>query len=276
MATKLKNHVERFEGMTDFLSALPVETDKFKGGDSWTNGEKYTESRKLCFYGWQKSVTSAESMIDSIESAGILTRGTAAYRRDVAGAFPNVPAFLAGEPESMWRRDMIDAALSEQAPMNIYLDVCCSGGITASQVEARGHAVIALVMALSERRPVELYLYSGMGNDDVAFIPVVKIETKPLDIAAASYAIASSGFMRNLCFTYADMKSRALYGRNWQGHWAWNLSPRSEPYRKQIQSALNITDSDLIIYGGHLQESSIREPVKWVKEQLELHMPNLE
>jgi hypothetical protein len=155
--------------------------------------------------------------------------------------------------------------LGEQSPLTVYLDVCVSSGISPTELTERGIAILALVLILSERRPVDLYVYSTAANHD-AHIPLVRIETRPLDISAATYALASAGFLRNLCMGFGDTF-------DYRGGWAWGLDPTRREHQEKVRAAFGASEQDLIIYGGFSEDPHIRNPVKWLHEQLKLHMP---
>lgn len=119
---------------------------------------------------------------------------------DVVGAIPNVPAFVAGHPLNMRRRT---AAASDVAPIVVYVDLFASCGFSHKQIAARGAAALALVRILSMRRPVELFAgcsTEGREGTKLHISPIVKIDSTPLDLARAAYALTSPEFLRRVMF----------------------------------------------------------------------------
>ena len=264
-STAAKTHCARFTGMADFLASLPGH-GKARGA-RFTGGESFEDSRRNCVDGWPHIVARAEGLLDQIEASGLLAAGQPAYVLDVAGAFPCVPAYLAGVPDNMFRRAP-STQMGEQSPLTLYLDVCVSAGVSAKQLTERGIAILTLVLALSRVRPVDLCLYATLGasGEFNAIIPIVPIATAPLDVSSATYALASAGFLRNLCFAYAEP-------RGFDGNWAWHQNPMDRAFRDRVRGVLDAQPQDLVIYGGHVSDPHIAQPVEWLKEQLALHLP---
>ena len=53
-----------------------------------------------------------------------------------------------------------DYGPSDASPVAVWVDLTCSGGFSAKDMEKRGTAILALVMKLKAIRPVDLYLVS--------------------------------------------------------------------------------------------------------------------
>jgi len=84
----------------------------------------------------------------------------------VAGAFPNVPAFLAGEHESMLA---LADDTDDKTPVRIWASITSSYDVEPAALEKRGAAILALVMLLIRTRPVELFIYhEGDGDPHAA------------------------------------------------------------------------------------------------------------
>jgi len=262
---KSKTHIKWFDSVESFVADLPASSHR--GGTSWEGRESYEQSKRLTAAGWPDVVPEAESLITEIEHSGLMTRGRPRMALDMVGFVPCVPAYIAGAPESMFATDT-STQLSDISPMTLYVDACGSGAISAEKLKARGVALMALVLALSERRPVDLVIYAGMGNrgNGSAVFPVIRIESRPLDVSAAAYALSSAGFLRNLCFTYADRQG-------WSGAWAWGKQPTEETYQARVRELLGVTDQDLVLYGAHSTDPHIADPKTWLKKQLALHNP---
>lgn len=267
MSLPPRTYVKRFESMAQFVAGLSGKTLNGTGGTKFEGGETLEQSKRLASQGWPHIVDDANKIIADIEASGLIARGQPTYVNDVAGAFPNVPAYLAGSPECMFRRGRSEL-LGEQSPLSVYLDVSVSWDITAEQLKRRGIAILALVLILSERRPVELNLYSSLGSraERSAQIPIVRIETQPLDISSATYALASAGFLRNLCFAFGTP-------HGFDGAWAWATPPTEKKHQDDIRRVLGASEQDLVIYGAYSRDPHIADPIKWLHSQLKLHMP---
>lgn len=265
--------VARFETAGAFADFLKGATPHSAGRSPWTGGEDLDDARKLCREGRPAAIAAAQALLDQIDAQGIQTYRPR-WQPDVYGAMPDVPRYVAGAPDCMLRPDRRE---SESAPVKLYVDVCVSAACTADLLSRRGNAVLALALKLSQFRPVELCVYADMGarfpDGDAAkrhaIIPVVSIPSNPMDLAAASYAMTSAGFLRQMCFSYGEQ-------HGFTGHWAWNTTPslsaREGPYEARVKEALGVTDDDVIVYGGHIMHALINDPVAWVTEQLQRYV----
>lgn len=179
----------------------------------------------------------------------------------VQGAYPMVPDYLAGMPECM---RMSEQVMSDTSLLRIFACSTVSADLSREKLEARGAAILALVQLLGAVRPIELYTYCDLDGDhgDSAVFTRCRIETAPLDMATACYALISSGFSRQINFTWA-----AKYG--YRGSWGWDHSP--DDRRKVTCQALGAAETDLVIHGGHSDNKMIREPDAWLKDQLDKH-----
>lgn len=256
----MQNRIERFES----IGAFCRETDrvvsaerKAKRGREFTGHESWANARENVLKGKLDVVPKANALIDELMGDGLQLEATV-WEQSVAGFFPCVPAVLADQPECMYRPSQVG---SKTAPVRIFTSVCCSGGVEPSDMEKRGITILALCMKLVSVRPVELYLYADMGGDGCAVMPIIKVETSPLDLSTATYALSSAGFLRQLCFSWAES-----YG--WETKWAWDLAPWSEDARAKTSNALGATENDLVVIGSHLQDPLVDSPVEWINEQV--------
>lgn len=253
------------------LADHTVNLPEYHRASAWTGNESAASARKLAREGRPSAVRAAQALLDEIDAQGIQTYRPR-WAPDVYGAMPDVPRYLAGAPDCMLRPDRRE---SESAPVKLFISMCVSAGVRAHQLEARGHAVLALAIKLSQFRPVELWAYADMegsaseGASRGAYIPMIQIPTSPLDMAAASYALTSAGFLRQLCFA-------AAVPEGFYGSWAWRATPSYSAvegaYERRIKEALGVGEDDLIVYGGHINNKLIAQPVAWVTEQLQRYM----
>ena len=118
------------------------------------------------------------------------------WRNDVAGHVPHVPSFIAGHPNSMRRRTKQQY---EAAPVTILVDVGVSAAFSHNDILARGAAILALCRVLAGYRAVSLYVMDASklrtGRQSAV---VVRIDTTPLDLAHAAWALCGTGFLRQI------------------------------------------------------------------------------
>jgi hypothetical protein len=256
--------IKTYDSIGAFCAALDAEAPadkKAKRGNDWYGNQSWEQARKSVIEGYLDVVPKANTLIEKLAGASI-ELDQAQWELSMAGAFPCVPAYLADAPEAMFRQVQVK---TETAPVRIFASVCCSAGVDAETLEARGVTILALCMKLTSIRPVELYVYADMGGRSGgkghAIMPCVKVETSPLDLSTATYALSHAAFLRQLCFSWA-------YPKGWDGAWAWGSSPTDADSIRQTSEALGVGEHDLLIPGGYLNDPLITRPVEWINEQI--------
>ena len=186
------------------------------------------------------------------------------WEHAVAGFIPCVPSYLAGSPESM-RRPVQTS--SDRSPIRVFASVCLSASFKADKIQKRGIALLALCRKLQMARPVELWIFADLHGGDAedgtgnCAIPVVKIETMPLDLTTATYAMTDAGFLRQLCFAWGHQ-------HGFDGTWAWGSNPIRDGYQERLKQVLKISDNDLLIAGTHTNDRLASDPVGFINEQV--------
>jgi hypothetical protein len=250
----------RFESMTECASVF---TDCDEGG--WELGDlKKAEALRRMKNGDLSQVEKAQKLIDSFQNALELER--ASWELGVAGAFPCVPEYLAGAPESMWH---IEHEADDRTPLKMVVNTTMSGGIGHAQILARGVALLALAMRLAERRPVELFALVAGGSHsrakDAAQGVLVRIGTAPLDLANACWLLTSTAYTRAFCY-------KAIRPLGFSGSWPWDMPPDSGNHQSKeaaaMRCALGLSERDLYIGGACLGNPDVDNPVEFVKAKL--------
>ena len=243
------------------LDSTVRESDKRKRGTEWNGNQSWEQARKSIIEGHLDVVPKANALIEKLAGASI-ELDQAQWELSMAGAFPCVPAYLADVPEAMFRQVQVK---TETAPVRIFASVCVSAALDSETLEARGTTILALCMKLTSIRPVELYVYADMGGrkngKGYALMPCVKLETSPLDLSTATYALSHTSFLRQLCFSWA-------YPMGWDGSWAWGEQPTSDSGIRKTSEALGVGEHDLLIPGGFATDPLITRPVEWINEQI--------
>lgn len=180
---------------------------------------------------------------------------------DVVGSFPNIPAYIAGQPLSMRRKVK---RMHEAAPIALVVDGTTSGGMSNDDMAKRGAAILALARALSSRRPVELWSVAGLGRgaSGGAAWSFVRIETAPMDLNRAAFFLANPQATRVLGFSACN-----AVGAN--GHWPYNGRPLTpDEFTKVIRRALPHVTDVVAIPGIIIHDPLIKNPVAWIKQKI--------
>lgn len=191
---------------------------------------------------------------------------------DVAGAVPNVPAYLAGHPLTMRRRQRVQ---SEQAPLMMIVDVAPSAGVSQETMRKRGVALLALARVLSIVRPLEIYAGTAIGpakaDNKVMEAVYTKVETAPLDLARACYSLSSSAFARGACFEYVyNDTNKNLHSK---GSLRWGFGDVGLQRAHELEMAQSIfPGKEIMLVSAQFKDDSyLHDPEAWLKKYLGLY-----
>lgn len=182
------------------------------------------------------------------------------WRLDVAGVFPSVPAYLAGEPEDMYRQV---EDYNEHTPIRIWIGLTSSYGVGHQELIKRGAALAAFAQALSEVRPVSLTPYVLLGGHllygarcgaliswDLTTSPTIMSDVAPNLISP--YVIRYMGL--DACYTLEP---------GCDGSWL-----RGYDNEENMRDMLGAQKEDIYLGSIHLYDPLLVDPVKWIKEHL--------
>lgn len=198
----------------------------------------------------------------------------------VAGCYPIVAEFLAGEPECMRLPTLVG---SEAAPLSVFVDLTCSGGVTPAEIKTRGIAVLAAVMALSAVRPVTLEVGCVMGTtakgapkalkgERVSMVSVV-LDTAPLDLSTAAWMLSDVAAARRLMYSVSEIL------HDFSGNWptlkgAEHGASGSEAYAARVRTLLDLPGDTLYVPAvSSFEFGNARDifdnPIKWAERTVQ-------
>jgi len=243
-----------FLDASEIAGLVDANPTHYREGGGWY-GETNAQFRKRVVSGDEALVNESEEFLKKIEDQIPVSRG---WRNidDVVGAVPNVPAFLAGHPQHMRRRER---RAKTTAPIAIYMDLTTSAAVNSKDVRKRGIVLLALTRMLVEHRPVELWVGTSIDSSDGGSATVAwKVDTAPLDLARASYHISSTAIAR--LFGYKTAQHRLRGGVNWP----FRSYDRHIKTAKQRLMAVGFNDV-LYIPPIYLTDELVTRPVDWLK-----------
>lgn len=246
---------------------------KNSGGSWWDLGISTEQAISMCFTGDTSAVEASDALLSKMEEHTNMPSTRSIWYDDVSGAFPNIPAYIAGQPLNMRQRQKVQI---DSAPLAIMVDLSVSGAINAQQVRNRGVAILALTRALSAHRPIELWAMDlgaadeGRGTPVNCVVMATKIETSPLDLSAASYALCHPGFLRQLYFPLESKHHGFI------GGWPFNNNSRALTAHETaviIAPMFTHVAETLCLPGLHVADKSMTDPEAWLRTQLSIHDP---
>jgi hypothetical protein len=238
---------------------------------------KFTYSRS---HDWDLGVSGHEAVIRAIEGdpeiLGLATKvvdriqlGAGEQMRmvtelDMAGTRVCVPSYLGGRPDCMARRVRAPRTTPH---VSVYVGVCSSCGISADQLLQRGAALVGLLESLQTMQiGVDLYLFADTyGETDCDYYQVIQVESRPLDLSTAAFAIAHPAFGRNVTYGMADVEQKA--GGRWPGsHDGSGIGTR---YLQHLRDMFGMGPEDILVPSPHCTDPLIANPVEWVNERVQ-------
>lgn len=235
-------------------------------------GVNYDGALKNLIYGDVDRAELAVKLFDQVVAAQTDTLGRNLIMPAVVGTFPNVPAVIAGMPESMLVRQTT-TQMASNAPIRIIVDLFASWQITAPQFIKRGVSTIAFAMVMNTIRPIDLYVAHTGGSmrlpgSSVAHI--VKVDTKPLDLPRAVWMLSDPAFFRRLGFCSIMHELRPFQSAS-IGDYTEDCIPAARENREW----LGLNKEDIFIermYHGDIL--AVQDPMKWVNTMILQHIEN--
>lgn len=246
-----------------------VTKDSFMYDNASWIGEAKEEYIRKTRTGDVSRVAAAEKLLNQIEPE--FNRDAVVWQNSVSGAYADVAAFLANDPECMRRRFVSE---DERAPLRVWVDVASSCSISWQDLLPRGIAALALVMQLIRNgRAVELWTFASLhGAVGGQTVPCVQMCTTPIDIASVAYCLTSQGFSRGICYAAARQFNRfnGMWGRHYVNH--GTLAERIAGARNTLQGL--VAPQDIILPAPFESDKHdkgdagliFRDPVQWVLE----------
>lgn len=226
---------------------------------SWT-GESWADAVRKAVNGDTAHVSEAEKFLEDVLFQIDVPR--AEWQNSFAGAFPMVPAAVAGHPENMRRRVEVT---HDRTPLRIFVDATSSGGIDPDDLVKRGIVYVALAVAMGAVRPVELYLVNALGGRRTG-VNVIRLGQSPIDLSMVCNAMTSVALTRSLGYAWCG----EMAGTG--GHWAWEIYPMDKgrgSYSEKMRRALGCTEHDLFVPPFFLHDEAVKDPVAFLKRTVE-------
>jgi hypothetical protein len=245
-------------GFAELADSIPA-SDSHRRASEWrTGGKRYDTSVEQVRSGDLSGVAASEALLDKLETESLVSP-VWRNRLDVVGGSPCVPAFLAGHPLNMRRRERV---LNEQGPLSVIVSLTLSAGIDTETMRKRGATLLALVRLLSVSRPVELWTAVCLGGSRHGTHVLTRLDTAPLDLARAAHMLTCPSVTRGLGYAICNSLRD---GGSWP-HGDFAAYQRTA--RELYTSATGTAGEVLYVGAAHLADPLVNKPVEWIKETL--------
>lgn len=188
---------------------------RYPGGpnDGWSDVESLQAAVKLGIYGWREG----EKLIHEKMEQGLVTQRALPRKTqglEVAGAYPLVPAAIAGDPMCMFTPDA--QSIKTKPVVRIVVNVAVSGNVPRATIQARGAAILSWVDELEasgyrcEIAIVETGLFGANSPSPkgVLFSATGKLPEEPLDVDRMSYLLCHPSVQRRIFFAMYEGEER--------------------------------------------------------------------
>lgn len=236
-----------------------IRRDKWPDGTNRPSADSVALGINMLKTGDTEHAQEAQDLLDKFTEA--LEVPTQSWSHDIHGFFPDVAAYVSGDPEHMWTR-VEDT--SDRTPLRVWVGLHSSWQISQKDVVNRGIALAAFAMALINKRPVYLTPYWNIhsmswGKEDTTNHGIVSfdLKTSPLVLSQLLAAMTRLEVTRYVGCSVSGLDRPEC--------------PHSGPFefleRKHLDKYMK--DEDLFIPAIEYGDPLLRDPINWVKTQLQ-------
>jgi|SRR5665213_898085 len=268
--------VERFDSVESYAAKVASQNFTYRGrlsyhsygpghgsrGHDWDAGLGFDQAIHLAKNGDPAMVSKYSDAVDKlVDDYQINQDNRKAYVSSVAGSRVSVPEYLGGSPRCMKRRAVREMSVRS---VNVYVATTSWAGFRADDLLKRGYTILALLEYLQMSQvAVELYLTSELdGQTDGDFIQVVKVESHPLDLSTAGFAIAHPAFPRQIMYGMAYVMD------GFSGGFA--RSQYDANYVERLGKAIGMKPGDIYVPTSKFGDDIIiSKPEEWLAKHIE-------
>lgn len=270
----MENFIEQFDSLEKFREA--VSTRKLNkvfadanleashdSGASFMGTETYEDAVALLENGDKESLQMLEAVnVSKLTASDHETRTE--LRRGIAGAFPCVPAYVAGTPTSMYQ---VKRARSGRKIVNIVASLNAGGSVDPSEFAEYGAKIASIVQSV-ERAGGRCNLYCAWCNRSESgqyCVCVVKLKDagQPLNMLRMCFPLVNIGFKRRFMWRWLETAPARL-----AKSWAANYGYPSGSYMKMNLSTIMGSAKCAYMDFYDLQKSSVEEIVSTINSQM--------
>lgn len=239
----------------------------YPGPDAnWNGGLTMDESLYRAVHGDLSLVSAATDAIEKVLASQVAPAKRNRYVPSCVGTRVSVPDYLGGNPCSMRRKRPTEIHCQSA---RIFVSVSSSAGISSKGLLTRGQTILALLEYLQMCSvAIELYLLCELdGKDDGDTIQVIKVESNPLDLSTAGFAIAHPAFARNVAYSHAHSINGYMGG--WpRGFSGWGSN--NKDYYERLSKMLAFEKGDIHVRIPVMgdNEDIIKSPETWLTKHI--------
>ncbi len=273
----------RYNSVIEYLAAVQEISasnvlNRYSSSRSWDMGVTGSAAMELAANGDPSIVAEWEGQIEHVQEASS-EAPRPLWTPSMLGPRVSVPAYLAGSPMCMRRRKRPENITRH---VSVYVSTTSSGGITADDMMRRGAAILGYVQSIQAMGlAIDLYLVADMqGWSDASShikrasdelhdmtidgdcIQVIRVESRPLDLSTAGFAMAHPAFARNV--TYAHAASYGSYGSWSRTFHSTDAHNHPAAYARVMRAKLGCDETDIFVGPASLMDTLMSDPKAWI------------
>lgn len=192
-------------------------SSRTKGDSEFYGTKSYEEAIKLARYGWPEGVKAFKPVASKLAyKLGQLVEREM-MEHDVTGDFPDISAFIQGDPENMIRmKPQIESGKGRI--VKVVYNASASASVNKKILVARGSVACAMIDAISAAGyhvEIELCEWTAAGGEKCGVSFLVKRVDEPLNIERAAFCLAHPSMLRRMAFAVEETmpeKVRKTFG----------------------------------------------------------------
>ena len=212
-------------------------TQKSINSSSKFAGEPLDVAIGYCVGGYEKDFSMFVKLKKDIDRVNIRHVQTRKVRPSVVGSRPNVPAYVAGAPKSMYRMDRV----KEKKFITIYINLAYANDTTEAQIRNRGILTLNLIKILENNDyGVNLKVFETcmVGNEVFAASIGINKPGELLNVKKCYYPLCGKEFLRRVM---CRIKESMPFKENWHMSYGQLLSD------KQSRIIMDIPENAIVI-----------------------------
>lgn len=210
------DRIKRFQSVAAFLDDATVQSEQFEESSNWIGNEfaggTLDDAFRYARNGDLSSIADAQKLAERIDNSLDVAGEQVVLEPAVCGFAPIVPAYLAGEPESM----LMQHETSARGEIEIWECLSIPGYVKPEDMRRKGVILLATVLALSRIANVKVVAYTS----SVGANPAIEMST-PIDVSELCAVFCQPCFMRKLTlpWRYCENKSLDTSPAGWSVKW---------------------------------------------------------
>lgn len=251
---------DHFTGATSYMMWLRekrIQNGPMRSFSGQLDGEEVREGERILLDGDETYVTKAQSIVDQLTLE--ISTPKRERTKKVYGNYPNVAAYVRGEPRNMWHTRKTN---NTRTPIRLWVGLTSSAIIPNEQLIERGAALAAFAIAMANIRPVIITPFVCLSSSDRRRNMLISwdISTQPIVLSEIM------SLTRPEVTRYIGIEAcRHQYGQEASHDPGFHKDSWDEA---KMRKHLNAKPDDLYLPPIHRDDPLLDNPIKWIQDNI--------